>query len=185
MSETRCNRFYTDPWRISWEGAGKLAEFSMATVFTWDGGAKWTLTSLQTNLYGGSPEHMSMFGATSAIFGIENGPQYRTLNGKRWEELPSLPAGKYRGQFICTVRQGTEASLGASVTGIPATKIDYPVVFTNHGNVSCVSQRNSNCSTRGWAGESCSGSAGVSRGDGGAGWLRDAQATRRTGQHRL
>jgi photosystem II stability/assembly factor-like uncharacterized protein len=102
-----------------------------------DGGVKWTPTSIPTNLYGGSPEYMSMFGETSAIFGIESGPQYRTLNGKRWVELPSLPAGKYLGHSICTVHQGTEASLGASVIGIPATTIDYPVVFTNHGNVSC------------------------------------------------
>jgi photosystem II stability/assembly factor-like uncharacterized protein len=102
-----------------------------------DGGVKWTLTSLQTYLYGGSPEYMSMFGAKGAIFGIESGPQYRTLNGRNWVELPSLPAGTYRDHSICTVRQGTEAKLGASVTGIPATTIDFPVVFTNRGNVSC------------------------------------------------
>ena len=52
-----------------------------------DGGVKWTLSSIQTNRYGGSPEYMSMFGATSAIFGIESGPQYRTLNGKRWDNF--------------------------------------------------------------------------------------------------
>lgn len=102
-----------------------------------DGGVKWTLTSIQTNRYGGSPEYMSMFGATGAIFGIDSGPQYRTLNGNNWIELPSLPAGKFRGRSICTVRQGTRAKLGQSVTGIPATTIDYPVMFTNHGSVAC------------------------------------------------
>ncbi|MGC2484995.1 MAG: hypothetical protein WA359_01960 [Acidimicrobiales bacterium] len=102
-----------------------------------DGGVHWTLTSIETNLYGGSPEYMSMFGATGAIFGIETGPQYRTLNGSTWVELPVLPAGTYRGHSICTSHEGTEAGLAYSVTGIPATTIDFPVVFTNRGTVAC------------------------------------------------
>jgi hypothetical protein len=102
-----------------------------------DGGTKWTLSSIQTNLYGGAPEYMSMFGATGAIFGVLTGPQYRTANGSTWVELPALPAGKYRGLSICTLRQGTEAKRGTSVTGIPATTIDFPVLFTNRGNTDC------------------------------------------------
>lgn len=102
-----------------------------------DGGRKWTLTSIQTNLYGGAPEYMSMFGPTGAIFGVLTGPQYRSVNGSTWVELPALPAGKYRGHSICTLRQGTEANLGAPVTGIPASTIDFPVLFTNLGSTDC------------------------------------------------
>jgi photosystem II stability/assembly factor-like uncharacterized protein len=102
-----------------------------------DGGTNWTLTSIQTNLYGGAPEYVSLFGSAGAIFGVVSGPQYRSTNGRTWVELPALPAGKYRGHLICTLAQGTRAKRGASVKGIPGTTIDYPVAFTNRGTSAC------------------------------------------------
>ncbi len=102
-----------------------------------DGGATWNRVPIQTNIYGGSLEYLSTFGRSGAIFGIQTGPQFLTLNGTTWRELPSLPAGLYHGLSICTTRRGTQVGLNPTVTGIPASTIDFPIVFTNRGNSAC------------------------------------------------
>jgi hypothetical protein len=105
--------------------------------FSRDGGAQWVSTSIRTNYYGGAAEYVSTFGLRGAIFGIQGGPQYRTMNGVSWSEIPSLPAGTYEGDPICTSRGGTSVRLSKTVTGIPSTTIDFPVVFTNHAITAC------------------------------------------------
>ncbi len=116
---------------------GALGGAAGGLEYSTDGGARWILSPIRANLYGGSPEYVSTFGSTGAVFGILSGPQYRTLNGISWTELPALPAGKYEGHSICMAKRGTSVGLRASVTGIPATTIDFPVVFTNRGSSAC------------------------------------------------
>jgi photosystem II stability/assembly factor-like uncharacterized protein len=105
--------------------------------YSTDLGAQWKRVAITTNIYGGASEYMSVFDAAGAIFGIQDGPQYRTSSGTKWSELPELPAGKYKGHSICTPRQGTTVRLHKAVTSIPAGTLDYPVVFTNEGEVAC------------------------------------------------
>jgi photosystem II stability/assembly factor-like uncharacterized protein len=116
---------------------GALGGAAGGLEYSSDLGAHWTRTNITTNIYGGAPEYVSVFDAAGAIFGIEDGPQYRTSNGTKWSELPELPAGKYKGHSICTSKRGTTVLLHKAVTSIPAGTLDYPVDFTNDGDVAC------------------------------------------------
>jgi hypothetical protein len=116
---------------------GALGGAAGGLEFSRDGGAQWISAPIRANYYGGAAEYVSTFGSTGAIFGIQTGPQYRTLNGTTWTELPSLPAGKYEGHSICTSHGGTSVGLSKTVTGIPSSTVDFPIVFTNHGSTAC------------------------------------------------
>lgn len=116
---------------------GALGGAARGLEYSTDMGAHWSMTKILTNWYGGAPEYVSTFDTTSAIFGIVGGPQYKTVNGTTWTELPSLPAGKYKGKSICTTKEGTKVSLNPTMTGIPSTTLDFPVIFTNEGNAAC------------------------------------------------
>jgi len=116
---------------------GALGGAAGGLEYSTDMGAHWSMTKISTNWYGGAPEYVSVFDTTAAIFGIVGGPQYKTLNGTTWTELPLLPAGKYKGKSICTTKEGTNVRLNPTMTGIPSTTLDFPVVFTNEGSVAC------------------------------------------------
>ena len=116
---------------------GALGGAAGGLEYSTDAGAHWAMTKIATSWYGGAPEYLSTFAATGAVFGVQNGPLYRTTNGTRWTELPPLPAGSYRGLSICTSKSGTQVSRSRTMTGIPGTTLDYPVVFTNDGATAC------------------------------------------------
>lgn len=116
---------------------GALGGAAGGLEYSTDWGARWRMAKIQTNFFGGAPEYLSAFDTSSALFGIVGGPQYRTSNGISWTELPLLPAGKYRGDAICTSSEGTTVRLHSTMTGIPSTTLDLPVIFTNNGDVPC------------------------------------------------
>jgi photosystem II stability/assembly factor-like uncharacterized protein len=104
--------------------------------YSTDHGLQWHFANLRLDMYGGSPESISTFGATGAILSVQNQAAFRTLNAITWTALPSLPAGLYRGLSICSP-QGTSVSLGTEETGLPASVRDYPLVFTNDAPRAC------------------------------------------------
>ncbi len=112
-------------------GAAGGVEVSM------DGGSNWRLANVATNIYGGAPEIISTFGPRGAIVSIQADAQFLTLNATSWTQLPTLPAGRYRGLSVCSAAKGTTISLGTEETGIPADVRDYPLVFTNDSDRAC------------------------------------------------
>ena len=102
-----------------------------------DGGSHWTLANVATSIYGGASETISTFGPRGAIVSIQADAQFLTLNATSWTQLPTLPAGKYRGLSVCSAATGTTISLGTEETGIPADVRDYPLVFTNDSDRAC------------------------------------------------
>ncbi len=114
---------------------GALGGAAGGLEYSVDGGRRWTLTAISTNGYGGAPEYVSTFGATSAIFGILGGPQYATATGTSWRELPGLPAGPFDGYPICTTQ--VTVRLAPTMTAVPASTLDYPIVFTNEATTPC------------------------------------------------
>jgi hypothetical protein len=77
-------------------------------TYSLDGGTRWTFAN-STMQSGGSPEYLSTFGPSGAIGGALGGQLYRTVNGIKWREVPAPPAGKYRGESICTSHRHTVA----------------------------------------------------------------------------
>jgi photosystem II stability/assembly factor-like uncharacterized protein len=104
--------------------------------YSTDHGLQWHLANLRLDMFGGSPETISTFGATGAILSVQNQAAFRTRNAKTWTALPSLPAGPFRGLSICSPKN-VKVSLGTEETGLPASVRDYPLVFTNDSNRAC------------------------------------------------
>jgi photosystem II stability/assembly factor-like uncharacterized protein len=101
------------------------------TVST-DGGRQWT-RSYSLGSTGGSPESISTFGPTSAIYQVYGGPMFITRDSVNWRLLPELPAGKYRGLSICT-----SAKVDASLRHVKYGGLTYGFIdFTNHGSAAC------------------------------------------------
>ncbi len=115
---------------------GALGGAAGGLEYSTDDGAYWTSVAIATNWYGGAPEYVSTFGPTGAVFAILAGPQYVTTNGTSWRALPALAAGTYRGLRICTAAD-VSVHLAPTMTGVPASTLDYPVVFTNESLTSC------------------------------------------------
>jgi len=99
---------------------------------SFDGGTQWTPDTALGNT-GSNPGSLSVFGPTSSIYQVWQGPMYVTHNNRTWRLLPQLPAGLYKGLSICT-SESTKLSLRRVKTGgLRYTYVD----FTNHGATSC------------------------------------------------
>lgn len=116
---------------------GSLGGASNGLEVSRDGGRQWTDVDLPLANYGGAPSYVTTFGTTGAIFGITGGAQFRTLNATTWRPLPPLVAGPYHHLSICTARSGTTIRLHSTMTGNPASTLDYPIIFTNESARAC------------------------------------------------
>jgi hypothetical protein len=116
---------------------GALGGAAGGLEYSTDLGAHWTFSGINSNRYGGAPEYVSVFGTSGAIFGVQGGAQWVTSNGRRWIQLPQLPAGPYKGLSICTPGRGTSVRLNPTLTGTSPGSRDYPVVFENNGDNTC------------------------------------------------
>lgn len=116
---------------------GAMGGASNSLEVSRDGGRQWKRFSLPLTNYGGAPSYVSTFGASGAIYGISGGAQFRTLNATTWHQLPGLVAGTYEHLSICSASTGTTVHLHPTMTGIPASTLDFPFVFTNHGSRAC------------------------------------------------
>jgi hypothetical protein len=99
---------------------------------SFDGGTHWSPDSALGNT-GGSPGSLSVFGPTSSIYQVWQGPIYVTSNNRTWRLLPQLPAGPYKGISICTSKDTTLTLRHVRSGGVPYTYVD----FTNTGPRSC------------------------------------------------
>jgi photosystem II stability/assembly factor-like uncharacterized protein len=99
-----------------------------------DGGVNWKPSNIAVNGLAGT---LATFGSTSAILDEVGTPTYRTENGTTWTELGELPAGSYQGLGICTSANNITVALAKSETGIPASTLNVPIVFTNQGPTPC------------------------------------------------
>ena len=99
---------------------------------SFDGGTKWTPESALGNT-GGNPGSLSVFGPTSSIYQVWQGPMYVTRNNRTWRVLPLLPAGPYKGLSSCTSKNITLSLRRTKVAGLRYTYVD----FTNNGTTAC------------------------------------------------
>lgn len=97
-----------------------------------DGGTHWSPDTALGNT-GGSPGSMSVFGPTSSIYQVWQGPMYVTRNDRTWHLLSALPAGTYKGLSICTSKSTTVSLRHVKSGGVGYTYVD----FTNTGRTSC------------------------------------------------
>ncbi|MGD0853529.1 MAG: DUF4232 domain-containing protein [Acidimicrobiales bacterium] len=99
---------------------------------SYDGGTHWGGDSALGNT-GGSPGSLSVFGPTSSIYQVWQGPTYVTSNIRTWHLLPPLPAGPYKGLSICTSKHTLVSLRRVKAGGLRYTYVD----FTNDGSTSC------------------------------------------------
>ena len=97
-----------------------------------DGGTDWTPDTALGNT-GSNPGSLSVFGPTSSIYQVWQGPMYVTNNNRTWRILPQLPAGLYKGLSICTSKDTTLSLRRVKTGGLRYTYVD----FTNDGAASC------------------------------------------------
>jgi hypothetical protein len=99
---------------------------------SYDGGTRWRGVSALGNT-GASPGSLSVFGPTSSIYQVWQGPMYVTSNNRTWRLLPLLPAGPFKGLSICTRKDTTVSLRHVKAGGLRYTYVD----FTNDGPASC------------------------------------------------
>ena len=99
---------------------------------SFDGGTRWTPESALGNT-GGNPGSLSVFGPTSSIYQVWQGPMYVTHNNRTWRVLPQLPAGLYKGLSSCTSKNTKPSLRRVKAGGLRYSFVD----FTNNGTTPC------------------------------------------------
>ena len=99
-----------------------------------DGGRTWTFEPDPDMNDGGAAESLATFGASGAVLDELHGQMFRTLNGTSWAALPGLPAGRFRGDPVCTT---STASVSASRPTRDVGGWRESLVFTNHSRQAC------------------------------------------------